>query len=154
MRAEIGEPPGGQLAAAKRAMLHGWCGRWLRGRDRRRRWRWQDFLFFDDILEQNLDIFRVILFWKLRDHRIGLVHQVLAPDQLLPRAVEIAGLIAANAPLAVEGTKAVAQEWRQLQVDESYRYGNWVGRVVLTSEDAKEGPRAFVEKRPPVWKGR
>lgn len=86
--------------------------------------------------------------------RWGLVHEVLEPDALMPRAIEIAEMIAANAPLAVEGTKAVAQEWRQLQIDESYRFGEWVGRTVLNSEDAKEGPRAFVEKRPPVWKNR
>jgi enoyl-CoA hydratase/carnithine racemase len=86
--------------------------------------------------------------------RCGLVREICEPGELMPRAVEIAQMIAANAPLAVEGTKAIAQQWRQLQVDESYRFGNWVGRVVLNSEDAKEGPRAFVEKRPPVWKGK
>ncbi len=86
--------------------------------------------------------------------RVGLVQEVCAPAELMPRAIQIAELIAANAPLAVEGTKAIAQQWRQLQVDESYRFGTWVGRAVLNSEDAKEGPRAFVEKRPPVWKGR
>lgn len=86
--------------------------------------------------------------------RIGLIHQVVEPENLMPRAIEIAEMIAANAPLAVEGTKSIAQQWRNLQVDESYRFGDWVGRVVLNSEDAKEGPLAFVEKRPPQWKGR
>jgi enoyl-CoA hydratase/carnithine racemase len=86
--------------------------------------------------------------------RMGLVREVLEPAALLPRAVEIAEMIAANAPLAVEGTKAVAQQWRQLAIDESYRFGEWVGRVVLNSEDAKEGPLAFTEKRAPTWKGR
>ncbi len=86
--------------------------------------------------------------------RWGLVHEIVPPADLLPRAIAIAEMIAANAPLAVEGTKAVAQQWRQLQVDESYRFGEWVGRVVLNSEDAKEGPRAFAEKRPAEWKAR
>jgi enoyl-CoA hydratase/carnithine racemase len=86
--------------------------------------------------------------------RWGFVHEVLEPADLMPRAIAIAGMIAANAPLAVEGTKAVAQQWRQLAIDESYRFGEWVGRVVLNSEDAKEGPLAFGQKRPAVWKGR
>ena len=87
-------------------------------------------------------------------HRAGLVRELVPTDQVMPRAEEIAGMIAENAPLAVEGTKAMAQQWRQLQVDESYRLGDWVGRVVLNSEDAKEGPRAFAEKREPKWQGR
>jgi len=72
----------------------------------------------------------------------------------MPRAIAIAGMIAANAPLAVEGAKFMGQQWRQLQIDESYRVGQWVSRAVLNSEDAKEGPRAFAEKRPPRWQGR
>ncbi len=86
--------------------------------------------------------------------RWGLVHEVLEPADLMPRAIAIAEMISENAPLAVEGTKAVAHQWRQLQIDESYRFGTWVGRTVLNSEDAKEGPLAFVEKRKPNWQGR
>jgi enoyl-CoA hydratase/carnithine racemase len=86
--------------------------------------------------------------------RWGLVQEVLDPEALMPRAVAIAQLIAANAPLSVEGSKAVAQQWRQLQLDESYRFGQWVSRRVLSSADAQEGPRAFAEKRPAVWTGR
>ncbi|MBI4496544.1 MAG: enoyl-CoA hydratase/isomerase family protein [Chloroflexi bacterium] len=87
-------------------------------------------------------------------HRIGFVHDVVEPDRLMPRAIEIAEMIASNAPIAVQGTKAVASYWRQLNMDESYRFGSWVSRYVLGSEDAKEGPRAFAEKRAPVWKNR
>lgn len=87
-------------------------------------------------------------------HRIGLVHEVTSPEELMPRAIAVAEMIAANAPLAVEGTKAVAHQWRQLQIDESYRFGEWVGRTVLNSEDAVEGPLAFAQKRPAVWRGK
>lgn len=86
--------------------------------------------------------------------RWGMITELVAPDELMPRAIEVAQLISSNAPLSVEGTKAVAHQWRQLQIDESYRYGQWVSRVVLNSEDAKEGPRAFSEKREPNWQGR
>ncbi len=87
-------------------------------------------------------------------HRLGFVHEVAEPERLMPRAIEIAGMIAANAPLSVQGSKAVAQFWRRHGMEESERLAEAVRRYVLASEDAKEGPRAFAEKRPPVWKAR
>ena len=85
--------------------------------------------------------------------RIGFVHDVVEPDRLIPRAIEIAGMIAANAPLAIQGTKAMTQFWRQFAMNESQRLSTWVSRSVLSSDDAKEGPRAFAEKREPSWTG-
>ena len=87
-------------------------------------------------------------------HRLGFVHQVLEPGELMPRAVEIAEMIGANAPLAVQGTKAVAQFWRRYGLEESLQFTASVGQRVLGSQDASEGPKAFAEKRPPVWQGR
>ena len=87
-------------------------------------------------------------------HRLGFVHEVVEPERLMPRAVEIAEMIGANAPLAVQGSKAVAQFWRRYGLEESYQLNAAVGQRVLNSDDAKEGPRAFAEKRPPVWTGR
>ena len=86
--------------------------------------------------------------------RIGLVHEVVEPDQLLPRAVEIAKMIAENAPIAVQGVKATAQFWRNLFIDEHYQFSGWVNRIVGGSEDSKEGPLAFAEKRAPNWQNR
>jgi enoyl-CoA hydratase/carnithine racemase len=85
--------------------------------------------------------------------RVGLIQEVVPADSLLVRAVALAETIAANAPLAVEGTKAIAQWSRQSGLDDSYRMGEWVNRFVLGSNDAKEGPRAFAEKRAPKWTG-
>ena len=87
-------------------------------------------------------------------HRVGLVHEVLEPQQLMVRAVEIAEMIATNAPLAIQGTKAVAQYWRQMGMEDSRRLGAWVSQFARDTEDGREGPRAFAEKRPAVWKGR
>ena len=83
----------------------------------------------------------------------GIVSEIVPPERLLPRAIEIAGMIAANAPLSVEGTKASIQLWRQAGIPEASRLYEWIGRVVLSSADAKEGPTAFAEKRDAVWKG-
>jgi enoyl-CoA hydratase/carnithine racemase len=87
-------------------------------------------------------------------HRLGFVHQVLEPAELMPRAVDIAEMIGANAPLAVQGTKTVAQFWRRYGLEESLQLNAAVGQRVYGSEDSAEGPRAFAEKRPPVWKGK
>jgi enoyl-CoA hydratase/carnithine racemase len=86
--------------------------------------------------------------------RIHYVHEVVEPDQLMPRAIQIAEMIAANAPIAVAGSKAVAQYWRHLSMGEHQHYGQWVSRWVQSSEDSKEGPKAFAEKRAPVWQNR
>lgn len=84
----------------------------------------------------------------------GVVSEVVEPEQLMPRAIEIAKMIAANAPLSVQGTKAEVQAWRMADIDHNYRLYQWIDAVVLDSEDAREGPQAFAEKRDPVWKGR
>ena len=84
-------------------------------------------------------------------HRIGLVHEVLEPDKLLGRAVEIAGLIAENAPMAVRASKAMALFQRRHEEDDLKAYTAPITGEVMASEDVVEGRRAFVEKRPPRW---
>lgn len=84
-------------------------------------------------------------------HRWGLVNVLTAPGDALAAALELAERIAANAPLAVRCTKELvgrgpAQEgWARQQV---------LLDAVVTSEDAREGAAAFVEKRAPAWRGR
>ncbi|MEZ4552661.1 MAG: enoyl-CoA hydratase/isomerase family protein [Dehalococcoidia bacterium] len=84
----------------------------------------------------------------------GFVTEVVEPDRLIPRAEEIAAMIAENAPLAEAGSKAIMRSWRTYGIDDSLQLNTWVSKVVIDSEDAKEGPLAFTEKRAPVWKGR
>jgi enoyl-CoA hydratase/carnithine racemase len=86
--------------------------------------------------------------------RIHYVHEVTSPENLMPRAVQIAEMIAENAPIAVAGSKAVAQFWRHLEMGEHQKYGAWVSRWVQSSEDSKEGPKAFAEKRTPIFKNK
>jgi len=86
--------------------------------------------------------------------RIGFVHEVVPPERLMPRAIEIAQAIAANAPLAVQATRKMMHFWRRLAMEESQKFGDVIYAQINQSEDAKEGPLAFTEKRPPQWKGR
>ena len=84
----------------------------------------------------------------------GFVTEVTQPDQLIARAEQIAAMIAENAPVAEAGSKAIMRSWRTYGIDDSLQMGQWVSQVVMASDDSKEGPLAFTEKRAPIWKGR
>ncbi|MBI2305333.1 MAG: enoyl-CoA hydratase/isomerase family protein [Chloroflexi bacterium] len=88
---------------------------------------------------------------------LGVITEVVPQTQLMPRATEIAGWICEQAPLAVQSIKEVlhrAYELRYAQ-REVFEYGNMLREFKTHhSEDYLEGPRAFVQKRKPVWKGK
>ena len=75
-------------------------------------------------------------------------------DALLPRALELAGRIAANGPRAVRETRRGIRELIDLPIETAYRRQEEIGRPLRASEDAAEGARSFLEKRKPVWTGR
>jgi enoyl-CoA hydratase/carnithine racemase len=85
---------------------------------------------------------------------IGLINRVVPSGGCVDAAVELAEEICQASPLAVRYSKAVARTTVALGEDEAIRATRDLRRAVLKSEDFKEGPRAFAEKRPPVWKGR
>jgi enoyl-CoA hydratase len=89
-----------------------------------------------------------------RAHELGLVNELCEPGTVLDAALRLAGLIAANAPLAVRASKQVVRS--ALDWDEAQAWRGQQGLVapVLESADAREGARAFAEKRPPRWQGR
>ena len=90
--------------------------------------------------------------------RWGLVNRVVAPQDLMTVARRLAVQIDSAAPLAISAVKAIVAATEELSLEDGYaalRSGSVpaYGRA-LDSEDAREGPRAFAEGRPPVWRGR
>ncbi|MDQ1437807.1 MAG: enoyl-CoA hydratase [Acidimicrobiaceae bacterium] len=90
-----------------------------------------------------------------RAYALGLVNDLVEPGQAVAGAMALAERVAANAPVAVwESRKVVLMAEQGASDDELWREsGAAFGRVAQT-EDFGEGPRAFIEKRPPAWKGR
>ncbi|MDQ6692715.1 MAG: enoyl-CoA hydratase-related protein [Candidatus Dormibacteraeota bacterium] len=87
-------------------------------------------------------------------HRIGLVQEVVAHDQVLRRAHEIAELICQNGPMAVRITKELVMRSRNMSLADGVRYYQALVRPIEGSSDLEEGTRAFAERRQPKFNNR
>jgi enoyl-CoA hydratase/carnithine racemase len=87
-------------------------------------------------------------------HRIGLVNEVAAPAELIPRAEAIAQKIIANAPLAVQYSMEAVNKGMEMTLAEGLYLEAVLFAVACASEDKKEGTTAFLEKRPAQFKGK
>ncbi len=90
-----------------------------------------------------------------RLHALGFINRVEpTPDAVRARARSIAERIRDNAPLSVQAGKRSLLDAMSLGCDAGFKSAKKLYEPVYASNDAKEGPRAFAEKRPPVWQGR
>ena len=87
--------------------------------------------------------------------RIGLINRVVPRGQALSSAMDLARSLMECAPLALEATKQVMlQSINEPSLEAAMKRSYSAAQRMLSSEDAREGPRAFAEKRKPRWKGR
>ena len=89
-----------------------------------------------------------------RAYELGLVNHVVAPDQVMPKAIEIADRICAAAPLAVWASRKVVLASAYENDENLINMTNAEFGAIMASEDTKEGLTAFIEKRLPNWKAR
>ena len=87
-------------------------------------------------------------------YRIGLANQVVPREQLMEAATTMAQAIASRAPVAVRLAKEAVKRGLGMPEDLAMRIEGDLGNLISTTEDSKEGPRAFGERREPNWQGR
>ena len=86
--------------------------------------------------------------------RLGLVNIAVPASDVMKAAEDLAGRILKGAPMSVLFIKEAIKKGVELSLDEGFRLESDLSAMIATTEDSKEGPRAFAEKRPPVWKGK
>jgi len=89
-----------------------------------------------------------------RLYEVGWINKVVPLDQLMPTAMQMATVLAGNAPLSVRAAKEAFYKAMDVGRRAGLDMAKLIYDKVYASEDAIEGPRAFAEKRKPVWKGR
>jgi enoyl-CoA hydratase/carnithine racemase len=88
-----------------------------------------------------------------RAHELGLVNQIVPQDQVLKEAIALAETISENAPLAVQWSLEIARRAFDLDASQLRRETAEMSDRLFATEDAREGPLAFAEKRLPQWTG-
>jgi enoyl-CoA hydratase len=86
--------------------------------------------------------------------RVGLVNRLVPAGTALEAAIELAGAIAANGPLALRASKRIVTEAPDWPASDAFARQAEIYEPIRSSNDAMEGARAFKEKRAPVWRAR
>jgi E-phenylitaconyl-CoA hydratase len=87
-------------------------------------------------------------------YRIGLVNKVVPAGRALEESIAMAERICQNAPLSTRAIKESAYRGMNATLEEGLRIESFLSRIIRTTEDSREGPRAFAEKRPAQFRGR
>lgn len=88
-----------------------------------------------------------------RMHELGFVNRLVAADQLIPATAELAASIVDNAPLTIRAYLQMTYLGQEMGVTAAEQVADAIFAPVYSSADAKEGPRAFSERRKPQWRG-
>lgn len=86
--------------------------------------------------------------------RMGLINRIVPAEAVLPTALDLASRIAANGPAAVRAVKRLVREGSGLPLGAVYDMEDVSKTTIMATEDAREGPLAFMQKRPAVFRGR
>ena len=89
-----------------------------------------------------------------RAYELGMVNKVVPEADVMAEAEKLAARITANAPLAVAASRIVAIDATSKTDEELWKDSGKAFASIVGTEDFKEGPKAFIEKRAPVWKGK
>ena len=87
-------------------------------------------------------------------HRLGLVNEIVAPEQLLPRAYELAKQLMENSPASLQATKKLLSGYTREQLDRQIGQAVQANGAIRQTTDFKEGITSFLEKRKPKWTGK
>jgi methylglutaconyl-CoA hydratase len=87
-------------------------------------------------------------------HRMGLINQVVAPEQLMPRARELAAQLMENSPASLTSTKRLLSDHARLELDAQIRSAIRENAGIRSTHDFREGISSFLEKRKPQWSGK
>jgi methylglutaconyl-CoA hydratase len=86
-------------------------------------------------------------------HRLGLVNEIVAPEQLMPRARELANQLMENSPASLQATKKLLSSYTREQLDRQVGQAVEANAAIRRTADFKEGITSFLEKRKPTWAG-
>ena len=86
-------------------------------------------------------------------YRIGYINEIVPPERLMPRTYEFAERLSKNAPLALQACKETVLRTSGMELEAAFALEHELSQPVVRSKDAREGPRAFAEKREPNYIG-